>query len=220
MGRKWIMVELGEHCHTHIIPRLQKVIDGLDNGGITESVDWQGGGGFRYFSLAPSLLEKDRWGNWVVNKEYNAEMLAAAICKLEGFTYAPSDTHYWQHGHSTETDFIYVTTQTLNVDQLQALSDDVGDEKSLLVCCSAFKGAANRYPNLTLKKIPKMVLTKCEWGHDDYSLNVENLPMQKHSAAEPVPSKRAASAKAVQTAQGGLFDGTATATPANAEVKP
>jgi adenine-specific DNA-methyltransferase len=224
MGRRWIMVELGEHCHTHIIPRLKKVINGEDNGGVTEVSDWQGGGGFRYFSLAPSLLEKDRWGNWVVNKEYNAEMLTAAICKLEGFTYAPSDTHYWQHGHSTETDFIYVTTQTLNADQLQALSDEVGDEKSLLVCCSAFKGDANRYPNLTLKKIPKMVLTKCEWGHDDYSLNVENLPMQQQSAAEPVPSKRAASANAVQTAQGGLFDAKTTdaaaATPANAEVKP
>lgn len=220
MGRRWIMIELGEHCHTHIIPRLKKVIDGEDKGGITEATGWKSGGGFRYFSLAPSLLEKDRWGNWVVNKEYNAEMLAAAICKLEGFNYAPSDTHYWQHGHSTETDFIYVTTQTLNADQLQALSDDVGGEKSLLVCCSAFKGDTNRYPNLTLKKIPKMVLTKCEWGHDDYSLNVENLPMQQQSAAEPVPSKRAASATAVQTAQDGLFDETAIATPANTEVKP
>ena len=223
MGRRWIMVELGEHCHTHIIPRLKKVIDGEDKGGVTEATNWQGGGGFRYFSLAPSLLEKDRWGNWVVNKEYNAEMLTAAICKLEGFTYAPSDTHYWQHGHSTETDFIYVTTQTLNADQLQALSDDLGDEKSLLVCCSAFKGDANRYPNLTLKKIPKMVLTKCEWGHDDYSLNVENLPMQQQPASELMPSKRATSAKAVHTAQGGLFDGkttdAATATPANTEVK-
>jgi adenine-specific DNA-methyltransferase len=181
MGRRWIMVELGEHCHTHIIPRLKKVIDGEDKGGVTEATDWQGGGGFRYFSLAPSLLEKDRWGNWVVNKAYNATMLAAAICKLEGFTYSPSDTHYWQHGHSTETDFIYVTTQTLNADQLQALSDDVGAEKSLLVCCSAFKIDASRavstLANLTLKKIPKMVLAKCEWGHDDYSLNVENLPM-------------------------------------------
>ncbi len=150
-------------------------------------------------------------------------MLTAAICKLEGFTYAPSDTRYWRHGHSTETDFIYVTTQTLNADQLQALSDDVGDEKSLLVCCSAFKGDANRYPNLTLKKIPKMVLTKCEWGHDDYSLNVENLPMQQQSAVEPVPTKRATSAKAVQTAQVGLFDAqntdTATSTPTNTEVK-
>ena len=220
MGRRWIMVELGKHCHTHIIPRLQKVVDGEDKGGVTKTTGWKGGGGFRYFSLAPSLLEKDRWGNWVVNKEYNAEMLTAVICKLEGFTYAPSDTRYWQHGHSTETDFIYVTTQTLNADQLQALSDDVGSEKSLLVCCSAFKGDANRYPNLTLKKIPKMVLTKCEWGHDDYSLNVENLPMQQQTAAEAVPTKRAASAKEVQTAQDGLFDETAIATPVNTEVQP
>ncbi len=93
MGRRWIMVELGEHCHTHIIPRLKNVINGRDAAGVTNVTGWQGGGGFRYFSLAPSLLEKDRWGNWVVNKEYNAEMLTAAICKLEGFTYAPSDTN-------------------------------------------------------------------------------------------------------------------------------
>ncbi len=68
MGRRWIMVELGEHCHTHIIPRLKKVIDGDDPGGISKAVDWQGGGGFRYFRLAGSLLEKDRWGNWVINQ--------------------------------------------------------------------------------------------------------------------------------------------------------
>jgi len=91
MGRRWIMVELGEHCHTHIIPRLEKVIDGEDPGGITETVGWQGGGGFRYYRLAPSLLEQDRWGNWVINGEYNAAMLAGALCKLEGFTYAPGD---------------------------------------------------------------------------------------------------------------------------------
>jgi adenine-specific DNA-methyltransferase len=64
-----------------------------------------------YYRLAPSLLEKDKWGQWVISKEFNAAMLAEASCKLEGFTYAPSDTLYWQHGHSTERDFIYVTTQ-------------------------------------------------------------------------------------------------------------
>lgn len=185
MGRRWIMVELGEHCHTHVIPRMKKVIDGDDEGGITEAVGWEGGGGFRYFRLAPSLLQQDRWGNWVINKEYNAEMLAAAICKLEGFTYAPNDAHYWQHGYSTELDFIYVTTQTLNVDQLQALSDEVGEGRSLLVCCAAYRGSAERFANLTLKKIPKMALSKCEWGHDDYSLNVENLPMQQKPKVEP-----------------------------------
>ena len=176
MGRRWIMVELGEHCHTHIIPRLKKVIDGEDSGGITKAVNWKGGGGFRYYRLAPSLLEKDKWDNWVINKTYNAAMLAEALCKLEGFTYAPSDSIYWQHGYSTEQDFIYVTTANLAHDQLQQLSDEVGSDRSLLVLCTAFRARADRYPNLTVKKIPKAVLARCEWGHDDYSLRVENLP--------------------------------------------
>jgi adenine-specific DNA-methyltransferase len=184
MGRRWIMVELGEHCHTHIIPRLKKVIDGEDQGGISKAVNWQGGGGFRYYKLAPSLIVNDRWGNPVVNPDYNAAMLAEALCKLEGFTYAPSESRWWQHGHSSERDFIYVTTQNLSAEQLQALADEVGGEFSLLLCCSAFHGiaaaqAAERWPNLTLKKIPKMVLARCEWGHDDYSLNVANLPMSE-----------------------------------------
>jgi adenine-specific DNA-methyltransferase len=176
MGRRWIMIELGEHCHTHIIPRLRKVIDGEDKGGITESVNWQGGGGFQYYHLAPSLLEKDKWDNWIINKTYNAAMLAEAICKIEGFSYSPSDTFYWQQGYSSESDFIYVTTQTLNQAQLAQLSEEVGTEKSLLVVCSAFRGKAEQFPNLTIKKIPQQILDKCEWGHDDYSLKVENLP--------------------------------------------
>jgi adenine-specific DNA-methyltransferase len=176
MGRRWIMVELGEHCHTHIIPRLKKVIDGEDSGGITKAVNWQGGGGFRYYRLAPSLLEKDKWGNWVINRDYNAAMLAEAVCKLEGFTYAPSDAVYWQHGYSTEQDFIYVTTQRLTADQLGILSDEVGPDRTLLVLCAAFRGQADRWPNLTVKKIPKQVLSRCEWGRDDYSLKIENLP--------------------------------------------
>jgi len=176
MGRRWIGIELGEHCHTHCIPRLKKVIDGEDPGGITEAVGWKGGGGFRYYRLAPSLLEKDKWGNWVISKESNKEMLAEALCKLEGFTYAPSDTVYWQHGHSTERDFIYVTTANLKHVQLQQLSDEVGPDRSLLVVCPSFRGNAEGYPNLTVKKIPKAVLNRCEWGKDDYSLRVENLP--------------------------------------------
>lgn len=176
MGRRWIMVELGEHCHTHIIPRMQKVIDGTDQGGISKAVNWKGGGGFRYYRLAPSLLEKDGWGNWVINKKYNPNMLAEALCKLEGFTYAPSDTIYWQHGYSTEQDFLYITTQNLSHAQLQQLSDEVGENRSLLVLCTAFRGKPEAFSNLTVKKIPRAVLSRCEWGHDDYSLKVENLP--------------------------------------------
>ncbi|CAC5344465.1 MULTISPECIES: site-specific DNA-methyltransferase [Planktothrix] len=176
MGRRWIMIELGEHCHTHIIPRLKKVIDGEDQGGISKAFNWKGGGGFRYYQLAPSLLEKDKWDNWIINKTYNAEMLAEALCKIEGFTYSPSDTFYWQHGYSTERDFIYVTTQNLRHEQLSKLADEVGQERSLLVLCTAFRGKTDIFPNLTVKKIPKQILSRCEWGHDDYSLKIENLP--------------------------------------------
>ena len=206
MGRRWIMIELEEHCHTHVMPRLKKMIDGEDQGGISKVVAWQGGGGFRYYKLAPSLLRQDAHNQWVINKEYNAEMLAQALCKLEGFIYAPSDAHYWMHGHSTERDFIYVTTANLNHEQLQQLSDEVGVERSLLVLCTAFRGRGE-YPNLTVKKIPKQVLSRCEWGHDDYSLQVENLPKAPHpSPLPPVGEGTKAKGRGVNVAQGGLFE--------------
>jgi adenine-specific DNA-methyltransferase len=177
MRRRWIMVELGEHCHTHCLPRLTSVVNGRDESGVTSAVGWQGGGGFRFFKLAPSLLEKDKWGNWIVSKQYKPEMLAEAMCKLEGFRYAPDREVFWNHGYSTERDFIYVTTQNLSPDQLRFISEQVGPERTLLICCGAFRGKPN-FPNLTVKKIPQAVLARCEWGRDDYSLNVtEQAPV-------------------------------------------
>ncbi len=210
MGRRWIMVELGEHCHTHIIPRLKRVIDGEDKSGITEAVAWKGSGGFRYYQLAPSLLQKDHFENWVINRKYHAAMLAEAICKLEGFTYAPSDTLYWQHGHSTEKDFIYVTTQTLTREQIQKLSDEVGEGQSLLIMCGAFRVKnLDAFPNLTVKKIPNAVLSRCEWGKDDYSLEIKNLPvkpMDEPLEPEQAPTGPKHRSKEKHPADATLFD--------------
>ena len=217
MGRRWIMVELGEHCHTHIIPRLQKVVDGEDQGGISKAVGWQGGG-FRYFRLSPTLIVNDKWGNQIINPDHNPEMLAEALAKLERFTYMPSENLWWQHGYSSENNFIYVTTQSLSAEQLQVLSDEVGAGRSLLICCSAWRGitadqAAERFPNLSLKKIPKMILKRCEWGHDDYSLNVANLPMAEEepeprsSENQPAAKTKPVKRKSAVENQGGLFDG-------------
>jgi adenine-specific DNA-methyltransferase len=195
MGRRWIMVELESTCETHILPRLRKVINGEDEGGISTTFDWKGGGGFRFFNLAPSLLEKDKWDREVISSKYDASMLAQAICKLEGFTYAPSDSVYWQQGYSSESDFLYVTTQTFGPEELAALSEEVGEGRSLLILCAAFRGNPDLWPNLTLRKIPNHIRSKCEWGHDDYSLNVANLPMAEKAALPPPP------------AQSELFDG-------------
>lgn len=170
MGRRWIMIELGQHCETHIVPRLRKVVDGADQGGITEAVEWHGGGGFRYYRLAPSLLEKDAWGNWVISKEYDAARVAQAVCKLMGFIYQPDETHYWMQGRSSETDFIYVTTQSLTHEQLAAISEEVGDERTLLVCCKAFRADADALPKqfsiwCQLRLIPaRAPSSRCELG--------------------------------------------------------
>lgn len=177
MGRRWIGIELGEHCDTHCVPRLKKVIDGEDQGGITKSVDWKGGGGFRYYNLAPSLIKFDEWENSIINKQFDENMLVRALCKVEGFEFNPSPDEYWKQGRSTETDFIYVTTQHLTSQMLQKLSEDVGDNCTLLICCGSFDSKKDFYENLTIKKIPKAILKKCEWNHDDYSLEIKNLPM-------------------------------------------
>ncbi|PTA66367.1 site-specific DNA-methyltransferase [Deinococcus arcticus] len=213
MGRRWIMVELGEHAHTHIIPRLKKVIDGIDQGGISQAVGWQGGGGFQYFKLAPSLLKKDRWGQYVVNAQYNAEMLAEACCKIEGFTFDPSQNpqFYWMHGRSTERDFIYVTTNYLTYAQLVEISEEVGPERSLLILATAFDSAGETLENLTLKKIPLSLLRRCDWDHDDYSLNVANLPQssspeERAPEAKPVAAETRGRKKAVQVGPGLFTD--------------
>ena len=206
MGRRWIMVELGEHCHTHVIPRLQKVIDGEDKGGVTESTGWQGGGGFRYYKLAPSLMKKDQWDNWVINPEYNQEMLVEAMCKLEGYTYTPSETEYWNHGKGSETDFIYVTTQTLTDQKLQAISEEVGEGRTLLIIASAWRSKnIDRFTNLTLKKIPNSIIKACEWGHDDYSLNVQNLPMSEPDIEEKPKVKKVKNTQEQGQVTGDLF---------------
>jgi adenine-specific DNA-methyltransferase len=206
MGRHWIMVEIGEHANTHIVPRLKKVIKGDDKGGVTDATGWQGGGGFRFYNLAPSLLEVDKWGRWVISKEYNAAMLAEAMCKHMGFTYAPAQdkTEYWRHGHSSERDFIYVTTLSLTHDQLRAISEDVGPDRTLLICCKAFNARTDDFDNLTVNKIPHTVLSRCEWGKDDYSLNIAKLPERRPDPA-PEPEAKSATKKA-KPAMPSLFD--------------
>lgn len=176
MCRRWIAIELGKQCETHIVPRLKQVVDGVDQDGISKAVKWNGGGGYKFYRLAASLLKKDVWDNWVINPEYNGEMLSEAMCKHMGYTYAPSQDTFWNHGYATENNYIYVTTGTLSHDQLKLISNEVGDSRSLLLCSKGFMAESDAFPNLNLKKIPQAVLHKCEWDHDDYSFDINVLP--------------------------------------------
>jgi adenine-specific DNA-methyltransferase len=183
MNRRWIGIELGNHCYTHCLPRQKKVCDGIDQGGISKTVDWKGGGGFRFYELAPSLLRKDKYDNWVVDERYNADMLAYAMAKHEGFKYKPSEDIYWKQGQSTEKDFIFTTTRMMTGAFLNKIHEDMREDESLLICCKSYqKVCENKYPNITIRKIPHTLLGRCEFGKEDYSLNVINMP---HDEDEP-----------------------------------
>lgn len=179
MGRKHIGIELGEHAKTHCYPRLKAVVDG-EQGGISKALNWLGGGGFKFYTLASSLLKQDKFGNWVISPEYNPDMLAAAMAKQEGFTYLPNEDKFWKQGNSSENDYIFTTTQFLTVETLDSIHDDMLAGESILICCKAFqKECKNKFPNITLKKIPQMLLDRCEFGKDDYSLKIVNLPIDE-----------------------------------------
>ncbi len=177
MRRRWIGIELGNHAFTHCFVRLKNVISGSDTSGMTPQLNWRGGGGFKFYELAPSLLNHDKYGNLVINKEYNADMLAAAMAKHQGFTYKPDADMYWKQGHSTEHDFIFTTTQLITVEWLESIHQQMGEDESLLICCSKFQSECrNRFSNITIKKIPKVLLDTCEFDRDDYSLNIISVP--------------------------------------------
>ena len=209
MKRKWIGIELGDHCHTHCIPRLQKVCNGTDQGGISKTHNWKGGGGFKYYYIAPSLLNQDNHGNWIISKEYNAAQLAYAMAKHESFHFIPDETYYWKQGKSTEKDFIFTTTNFVSVEFIDTIQGEMKGDESLLICCTAFSKAADKYSNITIKKIPKMLLGRCEFGKEDYSLNIINMPHENDESdfvpAGPIASNKPKEKKKKGNATAELF---------------
>lgn len=176
MGRRYIGIELGDHCYTHCIPRLKAVVDG-EQGGISKAVNWQGGGGFRFYELAPSLIVKDENGVEVISSQYDAAMLAAAVSKLCGYRYEPRAENPYIHGVNNVGGYLFVTTQYVTAPLLGEIAKHFTDTQSLVICASAFQlGLQNRFPNIRLRKIPQSVLSKCEYGAENYNLNVVELP--------------------------------------------
>lgn len=175
MKRKWIGVELGPHCYSHCKKRIDLVIDG-ENKGISKAVNWHGGGGYKFYELAPSLIVEDKFGNPVINKEYNADMLAAAMALHEGFKYAPDANFYWKQGKN-ENAYIYTTTAHLTEAHLDAISKEMKEGEYLVIACKSYDSGIDKlYKNIKVKKIPQYLLGRCEFGKDNYNLNIIDVP--------------------------------------------
>lgn len=178
MGRRYIGIEMGDHAYTHCKTRLDAVISGTDSLGITKAVDWHGGGGYRFFELAPTLINRDPFDEYVINEEYDADMLAAAVALHEGFRYQPDSGLFWKQSVGNERSYLFVTTRHLNSTYLDSIKDTMEDGEYLIIACRSFdSGLDKAYSNITIKKIPQMLLSRCEFGKSDYNLNIVHPPV-------------------------------------------
>ncbi|WP_317317189.1 site-specific DNA-methyltransferase [Amedibacillus dolichus] len=177
MGRKYIGVEMGNQAYILCQPRLNRVISG-DKTGISSEVHWQGGGGYRFYELAPSLINIDDFGEAIINPDYDADMLAAAMALHEGFTYQPDDKLFWKQSIGNESSYLFVTTRHLNSTFLDSIKDTMEENEYLIVACRSYDAGLDKaYSNITIKKIPQMLLERCEFDKSDYNLNIVHPPV-------------------------------------------
>ena len=178
MKRRWIGIEMGKQAYTHCKPRIDDAIANNDASGITKSVDWQGGGGYRFYEVAPTLINKDPFDEYVINEDYDANMLAAAVALHEGFRYQPDGDLFWKQSVGNENSYLFVTTRHLNSPYLDSIKDTMEDGEYLIIACRSFdNGLDKAYDNIAVKKIPQMLLERCEFGKTDYNLNIVHPPV-------------------------------------------
>ncbi len=185
MGRRYIGIEMGDHAYTHCKVRLDKVIAAEDQGGITKAQNWQGGGGYRFYELAPTLINEDAFGEAVIKPAYDMDALAAAVALHEGFTYQPSANFFWKQAIGNENSYLFTTTRHLTADYLEAIKSSMEEGEYLIIACRSYdKGLDRAYTNIAVKKIPQMLLGRCEFGKDDYSLNIVHPPVYEDEEVE------------------------------------
>ena len=176
MQRKYIIIEMGEQAYSFDKKRLDRIIDGQDDGGITKSANWQGGGGYRFYELAPTLIKKDSFDEDIINPEYDADMLASAVALHEGFTYGPDEETFWKQAKGNEKSYLFTTTRHLNSAVLDSIKDGMSDDEFLIIACRSYQAGLDKaYSNIVVKKIPQMLLDNCEYDKS-YDLNIISPP--------------------------------------------
>lgn len=178
MGRRYIGIEMGDHAYTHCKVRLDKVISGEDQGGISKAQHWQGGGGYRFYELAPTLINRDAFGEAVINPTYDADMLAAAVALHEGFRYQPDGTLFWKQSVGSEGSYLFVTTRHVTAAYLASIQSSMKEDEYLIIACRSFDAGLDKASSrITIKKIPQMLLSRCEFGRTDYNLHIVHPPV-------------------------------------------
>lgn len=145
---------------------------------VTRKLTWHGGGAYKFYELAPTLIHQDEFGEYVINNTYDAAMLAAAVALHEGFTFAPDGEVFWKQAKGNENSYLFVTTRYINASYLDAIKSTMQESEYLIIACKSYEaGAEKRYPHITIKKIPQMLLNRCEFDRNNYNLNIVHPPV-------------------------------------------
>jgi len=128
--------------------------------------------------IGKAAADKDLFGEYVINPDYNADMLAAAVALHEGFSYQPSNELFWKQSVGNENSFLFVTTRHLTSPLLDSVKSTMEDGEYLIIACRSFESGLDKaYGNISIKKIPQMLLDRCEFGKTDYNLNIVQPPI-------------------------------------------
>lgn len=180
MQRKYIGIEMGEQAYTHSKPRLDRIISGEDQGGVSKIANWHGGGGYKFYELAPSFIVNDEFGNSVIDEFYNDTKLIKAMCKLMNFTFKPSQSEYWKQGKGQGKNYLYVTTQLLTTGMVQQIVAHLTEGESLIICPKKFEDGAEKIDDrITIKKIPQSILKACHFGKKEYLLPIRESSLEE-----------------------------------------
>jgi adenine-specific DNA-methyltransferase len=156
MGRRWIMVELGEHAEKLALKRMKNVVAGKDSTGVSKLLAYSGGGGFRYMTLGSPLLNRDEdLGLLVLNPEYTNGLLINAVCLREGFVPTGDE---WLHGQGTGFTFAHVTEEFVTPDFLDVLREQcfsrIPEGSTLTLYCLHHEEGLKAPEGTLLRRIP------------------------------------------------------------------
>jgi adenine-specific DNA-methyltransferase len=165
MGRRWIMVEMGEQAETLAMPRLQRVVDGSDASGVTRLEAWQGGGGFRYMAVGEPLISREpELGLSVINPAYANGLLVHAVCIREGFVPTGDEQ---LHGRGGDSAFAHVTEELVTADYLDLVMSSLPDNSSLAVYCTSHVPNLQPAPNVVIRRLPHDLASRyCDSGDE------------------------------------------------------
>jgi len=159
LGRRWIGIEReASTVRTYAAPRLEKVVAGEDSGGVTESAEWEGGGGFRCLDVAPSMFAADHGQVFLSEWATNGKLAEATAAQLR-YNYEPEPPFAGRSGRSR----LAVVDGLVNDDVVRLVVSALGDREVAVICGTAIDPSAREAartlrPGSTVRKIPQSIL--------------------------------------------------------------